>query len=98
MWTVRVTKKNVVCSLGRPITTACISNQEVRAEYPPIVDVRPEAKTLQNELSSHEKIRNLNTIEEKAIGVNMPRFNRIILSCTSIITKYLLIKNINYDF
>lgn len=74
MWTVRISKRNVPGMLGRKITTACFLRQESRAEYPPIVDVKPEPTMLRQELELHEKIRNLNTIEEKTIGINMPRF------------------------
>lgn len=78
MWTVKIPKHNVRCTFGRPITiAACISRQENRAEYPPILDLKPEANTLRQELTNHAKIRNLNTIEEKTIGVNMPRFDFI---------------------
>lgn len=76
MWTVKIPKQNVPRTFGRPITiAACISRQENRAKYPPILDVKPEAKILRQELTNHEKIRNLNTIEEKTIGINMPRFD-----------------------
>lgn len=74
MWTVRISKRNVPCLLGRTITTTCILRQGSHAEYPPIVDVKPEPTMLRQELALHEKIRNLDTVEEKAIGINMPRF------------------------
>lgn len=74
MWTVRIPKRNsYVCMFGRTITTACVSRQENRAEYPPILNLKPEPTELRKELNSHEKIRNLSTIEEKTIGINMPR-------------------------
>lgn len=76
MWTVKIPKRNVPCTFGRSISTAVyVSRQENRAEYPPIVDVKPKATLLRQELTSHEKIRNLSTIEEKTIGINMPRFD-----------------------
>lgn len=76
MWTVKIPKRNVPCSFGRPITiAACMSRQENRAEYPPILDLKPEATLLRQELTTHAKIRRLNTIEEKTIGINMPRFD-----------------------
>lgn len=75
MWTVRIPKRNApYCALGRSVTTACVSRQENRAEYPPILDLAPEPTVLREEFNVHEKIRNLNTIEEKTIGINMPRF------------------------
>lgn len=74
MWTVRISKRNVSGMLGRTITTACVLRQENHAEYPPIVDLKLEPTMLRQELELHEKIRNLNTIEEKTIGINMPRF------------------------
>lgn len=77
MWAVRcICKRNdVPRSFGRSISTACVLNQETLAEYPPILSVKPEAKTLRTELNHHLKIRNLNTVEEKTIGINMPRLN-----------------------
>lgn len=73
MWTVRICKRKVPCTFSQTITTACVLRHESRAEYPPIVDVQPEPTLLRHELAVHEKIRNLSTIEEKAIGINMPR-------------------------
>lgn len=75
MWTVRVTQRNVPSTFGRTITTTCALRQKSRAEYPPILDLKPEPTLLRQELNNHEKIRNLSTIEEKTIGINMPRFD-----------------------
>lgn len=77
MWAVAcVCKRNdVPRSFGRSISTASVLYQETRAEYPPILSMKPEAKTLRTELHHHKKIRNLNTVEEKAIGINMPRLD-----------------------
>lgn len=75
MWTVRIPKRNApYCVLGRSVTTACVYWQENRAVYPPILDLAPEPTVMRNEFLAHEKIRNLSTIEEKTIGINMPRF------------------------
>lgn len=75
MWAIAcVSKRNAPRSFRRSISLACILSQETRAEYPPILNVKPEAKALRAELSHHEKIRNLNTVEEKTIGINMPRY------------------------
>lgn len=74
MWTVRIPKCNAPNVFGRSLATAYVCRQESRAQYPPIVDVRPEPTALRKELSDHEKIRNLSTVEEKSIGINMPRF------------------------
>lgn len=74
MWAVRTPKGYVVpCKFNRCVHTAFVSRQESRAEYPPILDLKPEQKLMRQELSHHEKIRNLGTVEEKTIGINMPR-------------------------
>ncbi|XP_025425656.1 uncharacterized protein LOC112694418 [Sipha flava] len=75
MWAVRIPKQNApYYALGRSVTTACVYEQENRAEYPPILDLAPESTEMRNEIYAHEKIRNLSTIEEKTIGINMPRY------------------------
>ncbi|VVC30931.1 Hypothetical protein CINCED_3A006840 [Cinara cedri] len=74
MWTIRVPKRNVPRFFNRSITTVCVSRQESRAVYPPILDLKPEPTVLRQELNHHEKIRNIGTIEEKTIGINMPRY------------------------
>lgn len=43
-------------------------------EYPPIVDISLKARKLQKRQAVHEKIKKLNTVEEKQIGLNMPRY------------------------
>lgn len=43
-------------------------------EYPPIVDTSLKARKLREHQTIHEKIRKLNTVEEKQIGLNMPRY------------------------
>jgi len=76
MWTVRVSKRTVCHAYGgRSFTTAYGSRQEGRAEYPPILDVSPEPTMLRQELNTHLKIRDLGTVEEKTIGLNMPRYD-----------------------
>jgi len=75
MWAVRIPKRNVPNVFGRSIASAYVCRQESRAQYPPIVDIKPEPTVLRQELSDHEKIRNLSTVEEKSIGINMPRFD-----------------------
>lgn len=71
MWAIRIPKRN---TFSRSITTLRISRQENRVEYPAILNLKPEPTVLREELKNHEKIRNLSTIEEKTIGINMPRF------------------------
>lgn len=73
MWTVRLSKREVTYVFGRSISTAYFLNHEKRAEYPPIVSLKPEVTVLRQELNNHDKIRNVSTIEEKTIGINMPR-------------------------
>jgi len=75
MLTVRIPKHNVPKVFGRSLASAYVCRQESRAQYPPIIDVKPEATLLRQELTDHEKIRNLSTVEEKTIGINMPRFD-----------------------
>jgi len=75
MWTVRIPKRNVPNVFSRSLASGYVCRQESRAQYPPIVDLKPEPTLLRQELSDHEKIRNLSTIEEKSIGINMPRFD-----------------------
>lgn len=43
-------------------------------EYPPIVDMSLKGRKLREQQAVHEKIRKLNTVEEKQIGLNMPRY------------------------
>jgi len=75
MLTVRIPKRNVPNVFSRSLASAYVCRQESRAQYPPIVDVQPEPTLLRQELNNHEKIRNLGTIEEKSIGINMPRLD-----------------------
>lgn len=75
MLTVRIPKRNVPYLFSRSLTSAYVCRQESRVQYPPIVDVQPEPTLLRKELNHHEKIRNLGTIEEKSIGINMPRLD-----------------------
>ncbi|KAM3965531.1 mitochondrial ribosomal protein S30 [Aphomia sociella] len=43
-------------------------------EYPPILDMSLNARKLRDREKLHEKIRNINTVEEKQIALNMPRY------------------------
>ncbi|XP_023949445.2 28S ribosomal protein S30, mitochondrial [Bicyclus anynana] len=42
--------------------------------YPPILDLSLPAKKLRTRQSLHKKIQNINTVEEKQIALNMPRY------------------------
>lgn len=42
--------------------------------YPPILDMSLQGRKLRERQSVHEKIKNLNTVEEKQIALNMPRY------------------------
>lgn len=44
------------------------------AQYPPILDTSYEAKKLSKIQQWHKKIKNLNTIEEKLLEINMSRY------------------------
>ncbi|GAB0098706.1 Ribosomal protein S30, mitochondrial [Sergentomyia squamirostris] len=44
------------------------------AEYPPIIDPSFRAKQLRRKVEWHEKLRAVSTVEEKLIGINMPRY------------------------
>ncbi|XP_068622584.1 large ribosomal subunit protein mL65 [Battus philenor] len=43
-------------------------------EYPPILDMTLQARKLRERQKVHENIKKLNTVEEKQIGLNMPRY------------------------
>jgi small subunit ribosomal protein S30 len=43
-------------------------------EYPPIVDTSYDARKAKKTQSWHEKIRKINTIEEKLLELNIPRY------------------------
>lgn len=45
-----------------------------KAVYPPILDVRPGKKRERSRGVWHEKVKNLKTIEEKIIKVNIPKY------------------------
>lgn len=43
-------------------------------EYPPILDMSLRARKLRQRQTIHQKIQQINTVEEKQIGLNMPRY------------------------
>lgn len=45
-----------------------------KPEYPEILETTPEARRLRQKQSWHEEIKNLWTVEEKQIKINMPRY------------------------
>lgn len=53
-----------------------LNNEEYTAqpEYPPIQDLSYECKQIRKRASWHEKIKSLNTIEEKLLEINMPKY------------------------
>lgn len=73
MWSIGISKRGVISPLRRSIFLNKVSQNEQHAEYPPILDLNTEPSKLRSELEFHEKIRNLHTVEEKAIGINIPR-------------------------
>lgn len=63
--------------VARQSSQAAALNQDEYTEtpeYPPIVDTSLKARKFRERGAVHEKIRRLNTVEEKQIGLNMPRF------------------------
>ncbi|KAJ2949399.1 hypothetical protein O0L34_g15313 [Tuta absoluta] len=65
-------------NLVRPQSTqAAVANHNEYTEtpeYPPIMDLSIQARKLREWQAVHEKIKKLNTVEEKQIALNMPRY------------------------
>lgn len=53
-----------------------LNNEEYTAqpEYPPIQDLSYESKQIRKRATWHDKIKGLNTIEEKLLEINMPKY------------------------
>lgn len=88
LWT-RINKKqlirlntNVLGLLGRHQSTDATVSENVeapstvaeRVEYPPILDMSRKARRLREEIAWHEEVKKLQTIEEKLLKVNMPKY------------------------
>ncbi|KAK7019665.1 Structural constituent of ribosome, partial [Halocaridina rubra] len=54
--------------------TASISEYTAEPEYPPIRDTSREATRRRNKDVWHEKIKNLATVEQKFVELNMPKY------------------------
>ncbi|XP_049871631.1 39S ribosomal protein S30, mitochondrial [Pectinophora gossypiella] len=56
--------------------TAALNQDEYTEtpEYPPILDLSLQARKLRERQAVHQKIQKINTVEEKQIGLNMPRY------------------------
>ncbi|XP_075979606.1 mitochondrial ribosomal protein S30 [Anticarsia gemmatalis] len=63
--------------ISRPQSQAALVEQNEfteTPEYPPILDQSLEARKLRERQELHQKIQELNTVEEKQIALNMPRY------------------------
>lgn len=75
-------KTNVLGLCGRHRSTEATitesddgkSTATERVTYPPILDMSAKARRIRRKIAWHEEVKNLNTIEEKLIKVNMPRY------------------------
>lgn len=61
---------NRKCSVAQNLTDV----PAPKAEYPPIVDLSEAAVKERKKIAWHNQVKNLNTIEEKLIKVNMPYY------------------------
>lgn len=55
-------------------TSPAKQNEVKPAEYPPILDLSPKAVAEREKLAWHAAVKDLNTIEEKLLKVNMPYY------------------------
>ncbi|XP_037039129.1 28S ribosomal protein S30, mitochondrial [Bradysia coprophila] len=68
--------RHLVTKPIKPTAAAVDEDDEYTKEpqYPPILDLESKAIRLRNRQEWHDKIKNVKTIEEKLIGINMPRY------------------------
>lgn len=61
---------------ARPYSQALLDQSEYTEipEYPPIVDTSLQGRKLRERQNLHEKIKNVKTVEEKQLALNMPRY------------------------
>lgn len=64
---------NILKSVTRKYTSLTLNETE-NAFYPSILDLSYEAKLKRKNEEWHNKIKKLETVEEKLIGINMPRY------------------------
>lgn len=63
--------------ISRPQSQAVLSEQDEYTEtpeYPPIQDMSLQGRKLRERQALHQKIKELNTVEEKQIALNMPKY------------------------
>lgn len=63
--------------ITRPQSQVAIAEQNEYTEtpeYPPILDMSLQGRKLRERQALHQKIREINTVEEKQIALNMPRY------------------------
>ncbi|KAJ8714549.1 hypothetical protein PYW07_002774 [Mythimna separata] len=63
--------------ISRPQSQAALSEQNEYSEtpeYPPIVDTSLQGRKLRERQTLHQKIKEINTVEEKQIALNMPKY------------------------
>lgn len=63
--------------ISRPQSQAALSEQDEYTEtpeYPPIKDMSLQGRKLRERQALHKKIKEINTVEEKQIALNMPKY------------------------
>lgn len=69
-----------ICGRYRSTEAAAIQNDEIKSSasedvsYPKILDLSPRACKEREQIAWHEEVKKLNTIEEKLIKVNIPKY------------------------
>lgn len=69
-----------ICGRYRSTEAAAIKNDEIKSSssdnvsYPKILDLSRQACKERKKIAWHEEVKKLNTIEEKLIKVNMPKY------------------------
>lgn len=71
--------KNTIRQLNYSAQRFCSSKSDAvekseTVEYPPILDLSKKAKQIREKIAWHNEVKNLKTIEEKLIKVNMPYY------------------------
>lgn len=66
--------KKIVIRLHSQVAVVQENEYTESPQYPPILDMSLEARKLRERQSLHKKIQDINTVEEKQIALNMPRY------------------------